>query len=152
MLTGAIGRVMWGMISDRFFSGDRQKPLILLSMMGFFCVISLSVLPSGAPFYLCVVLSAGLGITFLGWNGLVITYIAELAGTAIAASVVGVSSSIGFIGVISGPLLFGYLVDRYGYFAGWMTLAAIWMANAMGLLYLGIRATRKCRAPESGQI
>jgi MFS transporter, ACS family, hexuronate transporter len=150
MVTGAVGRVVWGLISDRFFSGNRQKPLILLSLMGVLCVISLSILPQNAPFYLCVILSAGTGVSFLGWNGLVITYIAELAGTKIAASVVGVSSSIGFIGVISGPLLFGYLVDLFGYFTGWMLLAGIWLANASGLFYLQIRAARKNKAAETG--
>lgn len=100
------------------------------------------------PLPLCLMLSAGLGASFLGWNGLVITYISELAGTSIAASVVGVSLSIGFIGVISGPLLFGYLVDQFGYFTGWMVLAGIWLANASGLSYLGIRAAGKERAAQ----
>lgn len=145
MISGAIGRVAWGLLSDRFFGGNRLKPLILLSLIGATCVIGLSFLPEKAPLHLCLMLSAGLGVSFLGWNGLVITYIAELAGTSIAASVVGVSSSIGFIGVISGPLLFGYLVDQFGYHTGWMVLAGIWLANASGLFYLGIRAAEKSR-------
>ncbi|MFH0725054.1 MAG: MFS transporter [Pseudomonadota bacterium] len=139
MVSGAVGRVVWGFVSDRFFKGNRQKPLILLSLIGAICVIPLSLLPPHAPLFLCLMLSAGLGGAFLGWNGLIITYIAELAGTSIAASVVGVSSSIGFIGIISGPLLFGYLVDLFGYFTGWMMLAGIWLANAFGLFYLRIR-------------
>lgn len=146
MGTGAVGRVAWGVVSDRFYSGNRQKPLILLSLVGAVCVICLSLLPPNAPLYLCLLLSVGLGGTFLGWNGLIITYIAELAGTAFAASAVGVSSSIGFIGVISGPLLFGYLVDLYGYVTGWILLTGIWLATASGLLYLQIRSARKGRS------
>jgi sugar phosphate permease len=148
MVFGAAGRVAWGLVSDRFFQGNRQKPLILLSLIGAICVVMLSLLPPDAPLYSCLMLSAGVGATFLGWNGLVITYIAELAGTSIAASMVGVSSSIGFIGVISGPLLFGYLVDIFGYFTGWMVLAGIWLATASGLLYLQIRAAGKGKEAE----
>jgi MFS transporter, ACS family, hexuronate transporter len=143
MVAGAVGRVAWGLVSDRFFRGNRQEPLMLLSLIGTVCVILLSLLPPHAPLYLCLLLSVGVGLTLLGWNGLVITCIAELAGASIAASVVGVSSTFGFIGVITGPLLFGYLVDRTGYFAGWMMLAGIGLANAAGLLYLRIRASGK---------
>jgi sugar phosphate permease len=143
MVSGAIGRVAWGGISDRFFKGNRQKPLILLSLIGAVCAIMLSFLPPDVPLYLCLILSACLGASFLGWNGLVITYLAELAGTSIAASVVGVSSSIGFFGIISGPLFFGYLVDFSGYFSGWILLAGIWLATASGLFFLQMRAAGK---------
>lgn len=149
MVSGAVGRLAWGLISDRVFSGNRLKPLILLSLIGGICVTCLSMLPQKASLYLCLALSAGMGITFMGWNGLVVTYIAELAGKAIAATVAGIALSIGLAGSLPGPILFGYLADHFGYFAGWMLMAGGSFTVVCGLLYLQIRSSGKTKGTES---
>lgn len=142
MAAGAMGRVGWGVISDRFFKGNRRKPLILLSLVGVTSIVCLASLPRGSASSICFMVSGVLGFSFLGWNGLAITWIAELATPSVAASLVGISSSVGFAGVILGPLVFGTLVDHFGYFAGWLLIGTISLACAFGLSYSGFRSSK----------
>jgi cyanate permease len=48
----------------------------------------------------------------IGWGGLYATIAGELGGKELAGVATGVSSAILIIGVIIGPPLFGYIVDR----------------------------------------
>ena len=52
-----------------------------------------------------------LGAGALGWGGVYLTLVAELAGTELAGRAVGFAGFISMVGFVLGPILFGYIVD-----------------------------------------
>ena len=77
-----------------------------------------------------------LGASAMGWNGLHLTYITESVGLGGAATGIGASLTIAFVGAFLAPPLFGLAADLTGsYRYSWLALAA-WAAvgTAMALL------------------
>ncbi|RJQ32296.1 MAG: MFS transporter [Peptococcaceae bacterium] len=146
MIAGTAGRVGWGVISDRVFHGDRYKPTVILTIIAFIGALGTAFLYPGAPVWLPFLYSILMGATFIGWNALLITLAAELAGTALAGTVMGILITIGWSGIIIGPPVFGYIADNAGYFWGWLMLAAFGIINALGFIYLTLR-NRKSSPP-----
>jgi MFS family permease len=61
------------------------------------------------------------GFSMIGWNGIFLTLVAEIAGSNRAGMATGISLSIGFLGILLGPPAFGYLVDKTGsYSTAWL--------------------------------
>ena len=150
MVAGAAGRVGWGGISDRLLGGNRLKALFLSALIGAISIFCLAVISDNAPVYVYFILSAFLGFNLVGWNAVILIYIAELVGTRRAGSVVGVAITIGYMGLISGPIVFGYVVDHCSYFAGWMMLSSIALMSTLGYFYLLTRfSDERKTAPET---
>ena len=73
----------------------------------------------------------------IGWNGIFLTLVAEIAGSDRAGTATGISLSIGFLGILLGPPAFGYLVDKTGsYSAAWFLffLMAALATSLMGFV------------------
>lgn len=136
MIAGSVGRVGWGIVSDRLFHGDRYMPIVILTVFASAGALGTAYLRPGAPVWLPFIYSALMGVAFLGWNALLITLTAEIAGTALAGSVVGILITVAWTGIIIGPPVFGYIADSAGYFWGWMMLAAFGIMCTLGYMYL----------------
>ncbi|MBI2210604.1 MAG: MFS transporter, partial [Deltaproteobacteria bacterium] len=114
---------------DRFF-GSRRKPTLLV--VGFLAVLMTlwtSLFSPETPHGLVWLVVALLGLTLLGWNGLYLAFVSELAGSRIAGLAIGLSNTGAFLGIVVLPPIFGFVVDETGsYRLAWMSLAAVVLA------------------------
>jgi sugar phosphate permease len=147
MIAGSAGRVGWGIVSDRLFHGDRYKPIVILTIFAFASALGTAYLRPGDPLWLTLLYSTMMGVAFLGWNALLITLAAEIAGTELAGSVVGILITVAWTGIIVGPPVFGFIADKAGYYWGWIMLAAFGIINTLGFAYLAWR-NKGQRPPE----
>ncbi|HWC02031.1 MAG TPA: MFS transporter [Methylomirabilota bacterium] len=135
---GILGRVGFGVLSDRVLGGRRLAVLIGAGVAsGILCVATGGLQPGSSATWLALVALA-FGVAGIGWNGVHHTLVAELAGRDSAATAVGLCLAVSSLGVIAGAPLVGALADRLGgYGAGWAALAGA-MAVAV-LLLLPVR-------------
>ena len=139
---GMLGRVLFGMLSDRLFGGRRRMPLVLAGVGSTACtLLILSTGPSASTLGLAA-LTVVFGVVGIGWNGVQHTWLAELAGSRAAGTAVGLGLAVSSAGVTLGPLLFGHVLQVTGsYRWPWLGLAAA-MVGALGTLTL-VRERRR---------
>ena len=138
---GVLGRVAFGMLSDRVFAGSRRTPLAIAGCTSALCSIALAFTgPSTSSVWLAA-LALLFGFAGIGWNGVQHTLMAELAGPGAAATAVGLGLAVSSAGVMLGPIVFGWLVQSAGGYRGpWLTLAA---SMAVGLAVLAMVRERR---------
>jgi predicted MFS family arabinose efflux permease len=140
-VAGAVGRVAFGIVSDRVFGGRRLIVLVLAGGATAGLCLLTARLGAGTAAAGLSALALAFGFTGIGWNGVHHTLLAEIAGRDAAATAVGLCLAVSSVGVIVGPPLFGLAVDRLRvYDWGWYGLAAAMLA-ALGLL-AGVREPR----------
>lgn len=132
--TGTLGRIFFGILSDRLFGGRRRIILVLAGSLSGCLALLMTTVSAGTPGWALSLLALGFGLVGIGWNGVQHALLAELAGRESAGTAVGLGLAVSALGVILGPPLFGLVVDRFGdYRWGWYSLAA-GMALALALL------------------
>jgi predicted MFS family arabinose efflux permease len=140
-VAGALGRVSFGVLSDRLFGGRRLIVLVLAGAATAALCVATARVGSTTPVVTLSALALAFGLTGIGWNGVHHTLVAEMAGRDSAATAVGLCLAVSSIGVIIGAPLFGLAADRLRvYDWGWYALAAA-MVLALGLL-AGVREPR----------
>lgn len=123
-VTGAMGRVTWGLLSDRIFAGQRKKVYILIAVISGIGFLILNMLTSETPIGVVILVVAFLGFTAAGHQGVGLSFVAEVAGKGSAGTASGFYQSFCFLGMVVLAPLFGFLVDLFGtYTLSWMTLA-----------------------------
>ena len=131
---GMVGRVAFGLLSDRTFGGRRLIVLFLAGTASGLCSLVMAGVAQGSSPWLLSALALTFGFVGIGWNGVQHTLIAELAGPRSAGTAVGFGLAISSLGVALGPPTFGWVVERFGgYRVAWMTLAGS-MALSLALL------------------
>ncbi|HZU07625.1 MAG TPA: MFS transporter [Chloroflexota bacterium] len=139
---GVLGRIGWGLASDLVWRGRRKPVLALIPPAGALGILALAFLPAGASPVLVAVLALALGASVIGWNGLLLAFLAEQAGPARAGTAIGLGITVIFVSAVAIPPAFGWLVDRTGsYTVGWLVLSAVLLA-ALGLFPLIREAPR----------
>jgi len=130
---GILGRIFWGAVSDRLFKGSRKIVLKLLVSLIFLISLILGLnidLPLVILFFVIFIF----GLSAIGWNGVYHAFIVELSGKELAGKAIGISLAIVFIGNLSGPIIFGKIIDISGsYNMAWYFLSAT-MVGAFFLL------------------
>jgi len=120
-ISAGIGRVAWGVISDLLFNSRRKIVLLMVGMITTITTLSMGALSTNTPDWLLFMIVVLMGFSVMGRHGLLITFVAELAGKKLAGTAMGVSITIIYMGVIVGPPLFGYIVDRtHSYTLSWL--------------------------------
>ena len=138
---GAFGKPFSGLLSDRILGGKRKFAYALMGTISAICMAAISVL-SGGNAWLLGLVSFGIGLAAIGWGGLHLTMVSEIAGRELAATVAAISSFFLMIGNIIGPPLFGYIVDRWdSYRLGWEVLAVGSIISAVAVMF--VREGRK---------
>jgi sugar phosphate permease len=126
---GIIGRVIWGIASDRLFHGSRKVVLQLLISI-IFAIAFILGLDISLPPSMLIGIFFVLGVSAIGWNGVFHAFIGELSGKEMAGLATGLSMTIVFMGGMVGPLLVGKIVDTFNsYGPAWFFLSAA-MAGA----------------------
>jgi MFS family permease len=124
--SGIVGRVAWGAVSDRALSRGR-KPLLLVLTAG--CLLAALAL-FAAPHSTSTAEMAGLailaGLTLIGYQGLWITMVAEVAGPARVGAATGFVVTFVGIAIALTPPLYGLVADIAGtYRAIWAVLSVV---------------------------
>ena len=138
---GIVGRICWGIISDRLLGGRRRIVLQIVA-----CISGLSALLISLYAYINTYINAGkwflvpivfiLGFTSIGWNGIYHAYLVEIAGKSLAGTATGISLSVVFLGNVIGPLIFGLIVDLSGeYRYAWQFIVML-MSFSLIVLFL----------------
>jgi ACS family hexuronate transporter-like MFS transporter len=109
---GAVGRIMWGVVSDRAFNGKRKQVMIIIGLISGILAIILSISLSDMPGWFLYVTVALLGASAFGWNGILNVFSTELSGKEMAATGLGWTIAVATFGGVLGPPLFGYIVDK----------------------------------------
>jgi len=133
MAAGTVGRVGWGLISDRFFKGERSKTLIIICFFALMGTIGIGFLPSAYK-GLNLIYVVLLGLGFLGFHGVLMTLVGELAGTELAGAVTGIVVTVSWAGIVVLPVAFGLLADHYGYLWAWLMVA---LSALLGVVIYG---------------
>ena len=123
MLSGAGGRILWGLLSDRMFNARRKPVLMIISTLAIVSVITVGIWNPAWHRWLLSTLLIGLGLSSAGWNSIVLTWVTEITAESKTATAIGLVSTIGWIGVASGPITFGSITDHFDFFYAWMYLA-----------------------------
>jgi predicted MFS family arabinose efflux permease len=130
-LAGSFGRVFWGWFSDRVVGGSRRTALMVVGLVGAAGVLLLAWLPASAPFLLVVVAVVVAGGCVVGWNGVWITMLAEVAPPGLQARSIAAGLMINQPAILVGPWVFGLVVDATGsYQLAWTGLAALLVVAA----------------------
>ena len=133
---GVLGRVAFGMLSDRVFGGRRRAPLVIAGCASALCSVAIAFTGPTTSGPWLAALALVFGFAGIGWNGVQHTLMAELAGPGAAATAVGLGLAVSSGGVMLGPPVFGWLVQMAGGYRGpWIALGAT-MAVGLALLAL----------------
>jgi MFS family permease len=138
-----IGRVGWGVVSDRLFGGRRKVVLLLIGSLSALLVTALSFLSRDSSYYLLLPILFLAGVCLVGYQGVSYALIGEIAGKARTGAGLGMMITINAACATLGTPLFGYIVDRTGsYPVGWRVVAATLAVGVFGLATL-IRDPRR---------
>ena len=140
---GAVGgRLLWGPVSDFIFKGRRKIVLAIIGSFSSVICLSFVFLSPPLPALLIGVMVFLFGACAIGWNGIYLTLVAELAGKGKEGIALGTSLTIIFVGQFLGPPIFGHIVDVTGtYRYAWLTFSLL-MVGATILLGL-VKEPRK---------
>ena len=132
-----IGRVGWGVASDRIFGGRRKIVLVIIGLLSVVLIAGLSVMTREAPLYLLVLIVFLAGLCIVGYQGVSYALIGELAGTTRTGAAMGLMITINAAAATLGTPLFGYIVDQTGSYAvAWRSLAGAIAFGCVGLTLL----------------
>ena len=148
MVGSAVGRVVWGVVSDLILQGRRVEVLACVCALSVVAVALLIWLPSDASLVVVWSLIFFIGITAMGWSGLWTALISELAGPALTGTAVGFVVTITSVSIMVVTPLFGFLVDRTeSYDIAWGALAGL---TGLGTLLLAFLPRGRARAGDDG--
>ena len=146
-LSGAFGRILWGLVSDRAFRGQRKIVYQLIAVASGFLFLVLGYLPPSTPIWVIVVLVLLLGITAVGHQGVGLSLLGEAAGKELTGTASGFNQSFYFLGVVLMAPLFGFMVDTFkGYHQAWVLLGLCAFIAASLVLFVK-EESKKGRVP-----
>ena len=133
-VTGMIGRVAFGLLSDRHFGGRRRIVLVIAGVGSTVCSLAMAATGPGTGAWVLAPLALCFGFFGIGWNGVQHTLMAELAGPRAAGTALGLGLAVSSLGVSVWPPLFGLLVEGAGGFGVPWTVLGVAMTGALCLL------------------
>ena len=133
---GMVGRIGWGLVSDRLFQGKRKIVLVLIGLLSVALSLCLGLMPPGAPLYFLLPVIFLSGLCMVGYQGVSYALIGEIAGKAQTGAALGIVITVNSVGTIIGTPLFGHLVDSTGsYSIAWLLLAGAILLGIMALIF-----------------
>lgn len=135
--SGALGRLLWGWASDRWFKDNRKTEIVVIGFIAAAMSVLWGLLPQNTPHFLIGVLAGVFGFTAIGYNAIFLTLVGEAVGPEKAGQATGLAITIGYLGIIAGPPVFGMIADKTGdYSISWMMYGvALALANCVALIY-----------------
>ena len=125
-ISGAIGRITWGLISDRIFGGMRKKVYMFIAVVSGVFLFTLGHLTPTTPLWLVILIISLLGFSAVGHQGVGLSFLGEIAGKEYTGTASGFNQSFYFLGIVLMTPLFGWIVDTFGdYSYAWATLGLL---------------------------
>jgi MFS family permease len=132
-----VGRVGWGIASDRLFHGRRKIVLIWIGIMSAILIAALGLLQRESSYLLLLPILFLAGVSIVGYQGVSYALIGEIAGKTRTGAGLGMMISINAAAATLGTPIFGYIVDRTGSYAlAWQALALAVSVGIVGLAVL----------------
>ncbi len=132
-----VGRIGWGVASDRMFGSKRKVVLIIIGLLSAVAIAALSFMSGASSYYLLLPILFVAGVTIVGYQGVSYALIGEIAGKSRTGAGLGMMITINAGAATLGTPMFGYIVDSTGsYVIGWRVLAATICAGVLGLAIL----------------
>lgn len=125
---GIAGRIGWGAFSDRALRYGRKPLLLLLNALALASALLLLLLPRSAPLVVLVLAAALAGFALIGFQGLLMTMVAEAAGPVRVGAAMGFAVAFINLAIVVSPPLFGLVADLTD------TYRAIWAALSVFLV------------------
>jgi sugar phosphate permease len=141
---GIVGRIGWGVVSDVVFGGRRKIVMAIFSVMAAVSSIVLAFTGPETPRIVLLLTLAVAGVSAIGWNGINMLFVAEIAGRQASATAAGLNLTCSYLGIMVGPPIFGYLVDMTGSYT-----TAFFVGAAASLASLLLLAPIKPPPPDS---
>jgi MFS family permease len=131
-----VGRVGWGVASDRLFSGRRKIVLIVIGVLSVILIGALGFMNRDSSHLLLMGILFLAGVCIVGYQGVSYALIGEVAGKAKTGAALGLMITINAGAATLGTPVFGHIVDRTGSYAtGWQVLAA---AISLGIVSMAV--------------
>ncbi|MFT4064105.1 MFS transporter [Paraburkholderia sp.] len=139
-VSGAIFRLVWGIVADR--GASPRLLLAALSLAACFAEVAISSTRLMTSYMSAIAICLVLGAAVIGWNGVLLSEAADAAPPEKVASAIAGCLFFSFGGVMTFPAVFGVLVSVSGGFAmPWLMMA---LANGLlGAVLLGGVVLRK---------
>ena len=118
---GIGGRIVWGMIADKWLSAQKALALlaILMALSSMATALLLPILPMWGIWIILILF----GASAIGWNGVYLAEVARQAPEGKASVATGGTLTFTFLGVVIGPPIFGAISTIFGtYRAGFLAL------------------------------
>lgn len=132
-----LGRVGWGVASDKLFGGRRKIVLVLIGVLSALLTTALGWMTPQSPVFLVMIILFLAGVSLVGYQGVSYALAGELAGKARTGQALGMMITFNAAAATLGTPLFGYIVDRTGsYPTGWFSLTAAIVVGVIGLAIL----------------
>lgn len=131
-VAGVAGRVLWGVIADRF--GDARRVLLVLAIAMAVCGLLAASLDAATPHVWVLLLLAVYGATGIGWNGVYLATIARVVPIERAAAATSGSLFFTYFGVVVGPPALGAI----GAASGGLGAAFAWLALPLAWALLAL--------------
>jgi MFS transporter, ACS family, hexuronate transporter len=132
-----VGRIGWGVVSDRLFGGRRKIVLIVIGVLSAILILALSLMSPRSSYYLLLPVLFLAGLCLVGYQGVSYALIGEIAGKARTGAALGLMITINAACATLGTPIFGYIVDRTGSYAiAWRVLGVFLTFGIIGLITL----------------
>lgn len=138
---GMMGLLGWGKLSDQFFKIDRRFNLFLIGLSCGIMYLSfgLFLYHSFINQSLVFISSFLFGLLAMGWSGVYLTTVGEIAGKRQAGMATGLSLLFIRMGMIIGPPIFGRIADMTGsYRNSWLIFSFIILGTSFLFLLKGM--------------
>jgi MFS family permease len=143
-----LGRVGWGVASDRLFGGRRKIVLIVIGVSSVIFITALSLMARDSSTYLLLPILFLAGVSIVGYQGVSYALIGEISGKARTGAGLGMMITINAAAATIGTPLFGYIVDRTGsYGMAWQMLAGLVTVGIAGVTLLLKEPGHELQAP-----
>ena len=121
---GGVGRIGFGVVSDRVFYGRRVPVLVMLALLGAAAGIATAFVSPGMPPWLVAAVVSLLGLGTMSWQGLYLALVSKIVGPGVAGVAIGMTNTVAFAGVVMLPPIFGLIADQtQSYEVAWVTMA-----------------------------
>lgn len=140
---GIVGRLLWGLVADRWLSPRRVLSLLAFGMGG--CAILTAAFDPTWPLVAVAAVSMLFGATAIGWNGVYLAEVARLAPVGQAGVLTGGTLFFTYFGVVAGPPAFAALVGVTGSFAiGYAAIGVVILVVGCALAFVRPREVSEC--------
>lgn len=122
MISGGVARILWGLISDRLFDGQRLPVMKMICFLAATSSLAVVFWTPGIETFFFIPLAIFFGFSYFGFQGVAVVLIVEVCGPAVAGRATGLGVTIAWMGMVAGPLVFGFIAPA-GYNFSWLFIA-----------------------------